>query len=98
VEERRPDAVRVEVAANVVEISDDDRDRLLQKLRLVGGFDSTIAKFEAADASRPIEFNRVEHFRLRAALEAWRNGSDLPAGIVRLLAALEQADPRRPSR
>ena len=54
----RPDAVRVEVAANVVEISGDERDRLLRKLRIVGGFDSTIAKFEA-DSGVLIEFDLV---------------------------------------
>ena len=34
----------------------------------------------------------AERFRLRALIVAWEDGSDLPAGIAQLLAALEQAD------
>jgi hypothetical protein len=94
VEASRPDAVRVEVAASVVEISDGERDRLLRKLRIVGGFDSIIAEFESTDSSALIELNLVERFRLRSAIQAWRHGSDLPTGIAGLLATLEQADRR----
>ena len=91
-EASRPDAVRVEVAASVVEISDGERDRLLRKLRIVGGFDSIIAKFDGADRDAPIDLDLKERFRLRAVIVAWEDGSDLPAGIAQLRAALEQAD------
>ncbi len=92
-EASRPDAVRVEVAAHIVEIDHDERDRLLRKLRLVSGFDTVIAKFEAADSGAPIQLDLVERFRLRVALEVWKYRDDeLPDGIARLLAALVQAD------
>ena len=75
-EASRPDVVLVEVAAGVVEISDDESDRLRRRLRIVGGFDSILAKFEE-HAVVPVEFNLVERFRLRAAIEAWKRSGDL---------------------
>ena len=46
----------------------------------------------------PVEFNLVERFRLRAAIEAWKRSGDLVSpGIADLLAALERADPRSPA-
>ena len=89
----RPDAVRVEVAANLVEISPDERDRLLQKLRVVSGFDAIIAKFEAAGLSTSVHLDLAERFRLRIALEVWEyNTDELPDGIARLLDALVKTD------
>ena len=67
----RPDAVRVEVAANLVEISSGERDRLLKKLWVVSGFDAIMAKFEAAGSSTPVHLDLVERLRLRVALEVW---------------------------
>ena len=80
-EASRPDAVRVEVGANVVEIDLDERDQLLKRLRIIAGFDTVIAKF-AATNPRPIELDIVERLRLRVALEIWRNTSELPNGLL----------------
>lgn len=94
-EASRPNAVRVEVAANVVEIDLDERDQLLKRLRIIAGFDTIIAKFSATDPSRLIELDIIERMRLRVALEIWRNTSELPNGIASLLAALVRADAGR---
>ena len=91
-EASRPDAVRVEVGANVVEIDLDERDQLLKRLRIIAGFDTVIAKFAATDPSRPIQLDIIERLRLRVALEIWRNTSELPNGLAFLLAALVRAD------
>lgn len=68
---------------------------MLRKLRIVSGFDTTIAKFEAADSGTAVHLDLVERFRLRVALEVWEyNTDELPEGIARLLDALIQTDPR----
>jgi hypothetical protein len=95
VEANRSDAVRVGVAADVVEISWDERDRLVRKLSIVTGFEAIVDKFEAAAPDAPVVLDLGDRLRLRAALEAWANGSQLPHGIARLLAALVQAGPSR---
>jgi hypothetical protein len=93
----RSAAVRVQVAANVVEISHHEQDQLLRKLRVVSGFDAPVARFEAAAPDTPVYLDLIERFRLRVALEVWEHNTDqLPDGIARLLAVLVQADPRGP--
>jgi hypothetical protein len=92
-EASRLDRVQVDVAGEIVEITWDERDALLEKLRGVAGSDAVIAKFEAVGASRPVELEDGERGHLRVALEFWEGVSVLPDGIVRLLVALVQADP-----
>ena len=94
-EANRSDAVRVGVAADVVEISYDERDRLVRKLTIVSGFDAIIDKFAAADSGGTVVLDLGDRLRLRAALEAWANSGELPGGIGRLLSALVQAGPYR---
>ena len=92
-EASRLDRVQIDVAGNIVEITWDERDALLEKLRGVAGSDAVIAKFEAVGASRPVELEDGERGHLRVALEFWEGVSVLPDGIACLLAALVQADP-----
>ena len=51
VEGNRSDAVRVDVAGNVVEIAWAERDWLLKKIQVVSGFQAIVGKFEAVGAS-----------------------------------------------
>ncbi len=88
----RSDVVRVEVAASVVEINHDERERLLRRLRIGGGFDTIIAKFAAADSGAAVVLDFIERLRLRVALEFWADGSELPDRVARLLVVLEHAD------
>ena len=84
--------VHVEVAENLVEITWDERDTLLRRLRIVGGCDTIIERFWAVGASRPVELDDEQQARLRVMLELW-GLSVLPDGLARLLIALVQADP-----
>jgi hypothetical protein len=95
VEANRSDAVRVGVAADVVEISYDERDRLVRKLTIVSGFDPIIDKLASADSGGTVVLDLTDRLRLRAALEAWVNSGELPEGIARLLSALVRAGPYR---
>ena len=91
VEANRSDAVRVDVAGNVVEIAWAERDWLLKKIRVVSGFQTIVGKFEAVGAGEPVKLDFDERARLRAPLEFWER--ELPDGLVRLLAALIRAAP-----
>ena len=94
-EANRSDAVRVGVAANVVEISYDERDRLVRKLSIVTGFEAIVDKFAAASSDGTVVLDLGDRLRLRAALEAWANSGELPDGIARLLSALVRVGPYR---
>ena len=89
-ERSRLDQVYVDVAGTLVEIAWAERDWLLEKIRVVAGFETIVRKFEAVGASRPVELDFDERARLRAPLEFW---GELPDGLVRLLDALVQAAP-----
>jgi hypothetical protein len=91
-EASRLDRVQVDVAGEIVEISWDERDTLLGKLRSVAGSVAVGAKFEAVGASRPVELDGDERAHLRTVLELW-GVSVLPDGLARLLVALVRADP-----
>ena len=84
--------VKVDVKGNIVEITWDERDTLLNKLRIVAGCQKVVQRFEAVGASRPVELNDDRRSRLRVTLELW-GVSVLPDGLARLLVALVQADP-----
>lgn len=88
----RLDPVRVNVAGEIVEISWDERDALLDKIRNVSGCETIIERFWAAGASRPVELNDEQRSRLRVTLELW-GLSVLPDGLAHLLIALVRADP-----
>jgi hypothetical protein len=88
----RPDRAQVDVAGTIVEITWDERETLLEKLRNVDGSETTIARFEAAGASMPVELEDGERAHLRVTLELW-GISVLPYGLARLLIALVRADP-----
>jgi hypothetical protein len=89
---QRLDRVQVDVAEEIVEISWDERDMLLEKLETVAGCDTIVEKFEAVGASRPAHLNDEQRLHLRVALELW-GVSVLPDGLTRLLVALVRADP-----
>lgn len=91
----RLDRVYVDVAGESVEISWDERDELLERIRIVAGDETIVGKIEAVGASRPVELDEGERARLRTGLELWEAiaVSNLPEGIARLLAALVRTDP-----
>jgi hypothetical protein len=88
----RLDRVGVDVAGEIVEISWDERDALLEKLETIAGCDTIVVKFDAVGASRPVHLDDEQRWRLRVALELW-GVSVLPDGLARLLIALVRADP-----
>ena len=85
--------VDIEIAENLVEITWDERERLLDKLRDVAGCDTIIERFWAVGASIPVELDDEQQTRLRVALEFWEQRNPLPDGLARLLDALFNADP-----
>ena len=87
------DRARINVRWAIVEISWEERDRLLRKIATVAGYESIVAKFHAVGASRPVELNDGELARLRVPLEFWAQTRELPDGLARLLAALVRTDP-----
>jgi hypothetical protein len=92
-EASRLDRVQVDVAGEIVEITWDERGKLLEKLRTVAGCDTIVFQFEAVGASGPVELEDGERGHLRVALEFWEGVSVLPDGIACLLVALVQGDP-----
>ncbi|HEY8777380.1 MAG TPA: hypothetical protein VIM33_13015 [Gaiellaceae bacterium] len=88
----RLDRVRVDVAGEIVEISWDERDVLLEELAFAADTKSIRVKFEAVGASRPVELDAEQRARLRTALDDWGSDRLQPDGIARLHAALVRAD------
>ncbi len=88
----RLDPVQVEVAGAIVEITWDERDALLKKLRDLAGCETIIERFWSVEASSPVELDGEQRSRLRVTLELW-GVSVLPDGLARLLIALVRADP-----
>lgn len=82
---------RVRVAENLVELSWEEREALLERLHDVGGSEAIIERFWAVGASWPVVLDDEQRSRLRGALERW-GGSFLHAGLARLLVALQHAD------
>jgi hypothetical protein len=88
----RLDRVRVDVAGEIVEISWDERDVLLEELAFAADTKSIRVKLEAVGASRPVELDAEQRARLRTALDDWGSDRLQPDGIARLHAALVRAD------
>jgi hypothetical protein len=88
----RLDRVQVDVEGEIVEITRDERDALLRKLRPIAGCETIVQQFEAVGASRPAELNDKQRSDLRVTLELW-GVSVLPDGLARLLITLVRADP-----
>jgi hypothetical protein len=88
----RLDRVQVAVAGEIVEITWDERDMLLEKLRHVAGGETTVQRFEAFGASRPVDLDDEQRAHLRVTLELW-GISVITEGLDRLLLALVRADP-----
>jgi hypothetical protein len=91
-ESSRLDRVRIDVAGEIVEISWDERDTLLERLERVAGCETIVERFEAVGASRPVNLDDEQRSRLRVTLELW-GVSVMPDGLMRLLLALVRADP-----
>jgi hypothetical protein len=91
VEAGRLDQVRINVQWEIVEIAWAERDWLLEKIAVVSGFESIVAKFKAVGASRPVDLDFDERARLRAPLEFWEQ--HLTDGLARLLDALVRTAP-----
>jgi hypothetical protein len=88
----RLDRVQVDVAGEIIEITWDERDTLLARLRTVAGCETIVQQFEAVGASRPAELNDEQRSRLRVTLELW-GVRVMPDGLARLLISLVRADP-----
>ena len=88
----RLDRVQVDVAGEIVEISWDERDTLLERLERIAGCETIVETFEAVGASRPVQLDDEQRSRLRVTLELW-GITVIPDGLMRLLMALVRADP-----
>jgi hypothetical protein len=86
------DRVRVDVSGEIVQITWDERDVLLEELAWVAETKTIRVKFEAVGASRPVELDAEERAGLRTALDDWGEDRLQPEGIARLHAALVRAD------
>jgi hypothetical protein len=91
-EASRLDRVRIDVAGEIVEISWDERDVLLEELAFAADTKPIRVRFEAVGASRPVELDDEDRARLRTALDDWGEDRLQPEGIARLHAALARAD------
>jgi hypothetical protein len=93
-ESSHPDRVEVQVAGETVEITWDEREALLDRLRNVHGRETIVAKFQAVETSRTVVLERDDWEPVRSVLQFWEHGPDgLPIGLVGLLSALVRADP-----
>jgi hypothetical protein len=88
----RLNRVQVDVAGELVDLTWDERDALLRKLRRVAECETIVQKFEAVGASRAVQLDDEQQTRLRVTLELW-GVSTMPDGLMRLLLALVRDDP-----
>jgi hypothetical protein len=86
----RLDRVHLDVAGELVELSWDERDELLERIRIVAEDEPIVAKLEAVGASGPVELDEGERAQLRMVLKLWEavTVNDLPDGIAALRDAL----------
>jgi hypothetical protein len=91
-EASRLDRVRVDVAGELVEITWDERNVLLEELAFAADTKPIRVKFEAVGAGRPVELDDEDRARLRKALDDWGSDRLQPEGIARLHAVLARAD------
>lgn len=87
----RPDRVQVAVADEIVENPWHERDELLDRLDTVPGCEIVTQSFCAAGTNQTVDLDVEQQARLRAALDMWNDL--MPAGVGRLHAALQDADP-----
>jgi hypothetical protein len=90
-EATRLNRVLIRLPDEIVEITSDERDGLLEQLVFVAGSKTIREKLEVG-ANRPVALDREQRTRLQAALRHLDNDVWLPDGIGRLLEALERAD------
>ena len=91
-EEGHLDRVHVEVEDEIVEITWDEREALLDRLRNVHGRETIVAKFQAVGASRTVVLEPDDWVPVRVVLQFW-NQEEVgpPNGLVDLLYALVRA-------
>jgi hypothetical protein len=89
----RLDRVHVDVAGEIVQISWDERDVLLEELAWAADTKPIRVKFEAVGSSRPVELDAEQRSRLRTALDDWGSDRLQPEGIAHLHEALVRAKP-----
>jgi hypothetical protein len=85
------DRVQVDVAGDVVEISSDECDELVARLKKAGL--SSIAGELSKAINQPVALSPDELEPVEAVLSSWSNQAELPDGIVQLGVALIRADP-----
>ena len=90
-EASRLDRVGIDIAGEIVEITWDDRDVLLEELAFAEGTKAIRERFEAVGASGPVELDAEQRARLRVALDDWGEDRLQPGGIARLHEALVRA-------
>jgi hypothetical protein len=73
-ESSRLDRVHVNVAGEIVQITWDDREVLLEELAFAEGTKPLRERFEAVGASRAVELDAEQQAGLRAALDDWGRG------------------------
>jgi hypothetical protein len=93
VESSRLDRVHVDVAGEIVLITWNERDVLLEELAFAEGTKQIRESFEAVGARQPVELDGEQRARLRTALDEWGSDRLQPEGIARLHAALVRAAP-----
>ena len=83
--------VRINLPGEQVEITQQERDALLEELCFVAHCKPIRERFETVGASRPVELADEQRAKLQAVLEGWGTAMMLPEGIRRLLAALTRS-------
>lgn len=81
--------IRVDVRGQVIEITREERDELLEELCFVAGCKEIREKLEAVTATWTLVLDASQRARLRVALAIREGEVALPDGLARLLAALE---------
>jgi hypothetical protein len=88
-ERLRIDEVRIQAGGETVVISWAELEELLERLRRVEGAAGLVERFEAVEASRPVELEAGDAAVLTALLLSWQEGGGAPAPEgIRSLAAL----------
>jgi hypothetical protein len=90
-EASRLDRVQIDVAGEIITISWNERDVLLEELAFAADTKPIRVKFEAVGASRPVKLDAEDRARLRTALDEWGSDRLQPEGIARLHWALARA-------
>jgi hypothetical protein len=86
-----PVRIGVHVPGELVEITLEERDFLLEELCFAADCKSIRERFEVGRTTRPLVLDGEQRLRLRAVLASLEGEVALPDGLSRLLAALERA-------